>query len=230
MAKKNSNPEADALELLQSVLPKAVTDAKLVEKIFSACKKEIESKNRAQAFEKFCKRAELPDLKKESISTIQKQFEETFGKGKVNIVSMPQKEAAVVEVILPEETFEGVIKVGAKSPDEGEGSEDEFKPKFVPFPISLDTDPELVWTLGRGETMTPDEASIALQKVQDDFWASKAGQKLISKERVDRSFPEFISRVPSKLLGEVGLKRHYKEAEPLKTLRPITSKPAKSGI
>ena len=67
--------------------------------------------------------------------------------------------------------------------------------------------------------MTPEEAGIALAKVQEDFWASKTGQKLI-RDRVDRSFPEFISRAPAGMLNEVGLKRHYKTPEPVKILRP----------
>jgi len=36
---------------------------------------------------------------------------------------------------------------------------------------------------------------------------------------VEKTFAEFISRVPAKMLGESGLKRHYKEPEPLKQLR-----------
>lgn len=220
--KQNSKPEAQLLELLKSVLPKAVEDAKLIDKIYSACEKEIYSKNRVQAFENFCKRAELPDLRKGSLDEIKKQFEESFGKGKVSVVPLHDKEAAVVEVVLPNETFEGVLKVGQKNGVE-EGEEPEFKPKFVPFPVSLESDPELVWAMARGENLTPDEGAIALTKLQDDFWASKAGQKLL-KDRVERTFPEFISRVPSKLLTEVGLKRHYKEPEPLKQLRVLVAK------
>jgi hypothetical protein len=36
---------------------------------------------------------------------------------------------------------------------------------------------------------------------------------------VDRTFPEFIARVPAGLLADAGLKRHYKLPEPLKILR-----------
>ena len=93
----------------------------------------------------------------------------------------------------------------------------------MPFPVALESDPELVWVMGRGENLTPDEGAIAITKLQDDFWASKAGQKLL-KDRVERTFPEFISRVPSKLLTEVGLKRHYKEPEALKQLRVLHGK------
>jgi hypothetical protein len=66
--------------------------------------------------------------------------------------------------------------------------------------------------------MTNDEAAIALTKIEDEFWASKAGQKLM-KDRVEKSFPEFIARVPAGMLGDVGLKRHYKLPETLKVLR-----------
>jgi hypothetical protein len=39
------------------------------------------------------------------------------------------------------------------------------------------------------------------------------------QKRTERTFPEFISKVPGKVLGEVGLKRHYKEAEPIRQLK-----------
>jgi hypothetical protein len=50
------------------------------------------------------------------------------------------------------------------------------------------------------------------------FWASKSGQKLL-RDRVERSFPEFIARVGGGLLTECGLKRHYKTPEAIKILR-----------
>jgi len=91
--------------------------------------------------------------------------------------------------------------------------------KFVPFPVSLPGDQELVWFLAKRETMTPEEAGIALAKLEEDFWASKSGQKLL-RDRIERNFPEFISRAPAGMLNEVGLKRHYKSPEPIKVLRP----------
>jgi hypothetical protein len=66
--------------------------------------------------------------------------------------------------------------------------------------------------------MTNDEAAIALTKIEDEFWASKAGQKSL-KDRVEKSFPEFIARVPAGMLGDSGLKRHYKLPETVKVLR-----------
>lgn len=220
--KQKPNATAQVLDLLKDVLPKAVADQKLVAQIYSACEKQISAKARAEAFEKFCTRAELPDLETESVAEIQKQFEDSFGKGTVSVVPHPKKEAATVEVVVDDQVFEGVIKVGARN-GESEAEEAEFKPKFVPFPVSLETDPELVWVLGRGENLTPEEAAILLAKTQEDFWASKQGQKLI-RDRVERNFPEFISRAPAKMLGEVGIKRHYKEPEPLKQIRPMVGK------
>jgi hypothetical protein len=221
MAKKaKTSPQFEALELLKNVLPKTVTDQKLVDKIYSACEKAISSQVRVESFQKFCSRAELPNLETATVKEIQKQFEESFGKGAVSVVPHPKKQAATVEVVLDGEVMEGVVKVGASNNGDEEG-EDEFKPKYVPFPVSLEADPELVWVLARGENLTPEEAAITLTKTQDDFWASKQGQKLI-RDRVEKTFAEFISRVPSKMLNEGGLKRHYKEPEPLKQIRAET--------
>ena len=218
MAKKQkSNPEVQVLALLKDVLPKAVSDQKLVEKIYSACEKEISSKVRVESFQKFCSRADVPDLEDQTIEGIQRQFEDSFGKGTVSIVPHLKKQAATVEVVIDGEVLEGVVKVGNNGNGEAD-EEQEFKPKFVPFPVSLESDPELVWTLGRGENLTPEEAAITLNKAQEDFWASKQGQNLLRK-RVEKNFAEFVSRVPSKFLSEVGLKRHYKEPEPVKQLR-----------
>jgi hypothetical protein len=217
MAKKQkTSPQFEALELLKNVLPKTLKDQRLVEKIYCACEKEITSKVRVESFQKFCARAELPNLETGSVKEIQKQFEDSFGKGAVSVIPHPKKQAATVEVMLDGEVLEGVVKVGTSNGDED--GEDEFKPKYIPFPVSLQSDPELVWVLARGENLTPEEAAITLTKTQEDFWASKQGQKLI-RDRVEKTFAEFISRVPGKMLGEGGLKRHYKEPEPLKQLR-----------
>ncbi|MGZ8938025.1 MAG: hypothetical protein ACXW32_02310 [Limisphaerales bacterium] len=223
MAKKQkANPEGQLLALLKDVLPRAVSDQKLVDKIYSACEKEISAKVRVESFQKFCSRAEMPDLETQTVAEIQRQFEESFGKGSVSVVAHPKKQAVTVEVVMDGEVLEGVVKVGATS--NGEADEDqEFKPKFVPFPVSLESDPELVWTLARGENLTPEEAAITLAKAQEDFWASKQGQKLI-RDRVEKTFAEFVSRAPAKMLTEVGLKRHYKEPEALKQLRAKLTK------
>jgi hypothetical protein len=82
----------------------------------------------------------------------------------------------------------------------------------------LPGDKELVWLLGKRENLSPEEAGIAVTKAEEEFWASKTGQKLI-RDRVERNFPEFIARAPAGMLGEMGLKRHYKTPEPIKPLR-----------
>ena len=63
------------------------------------------------------------------------------------------------------------------------------------------SDQELICALTKRENMTNDEAGIALTKIKDDFWASKTGQKLL-RDRVERSFAEFIARVPAGLLDD----------------------------
>ena len=105
-------------------------------------------------------------------------------------------------------------------------TEPEVVLKFVPFPVSLPGDPELVWLLAKRENLTAEEAAIALTKVEEGFWESKLGQKL-QRDRVEKSFPEFLARVPAGALGEVGLKRHYKTPEPVKVLRPLTAQKRK---
>jgi hypothetical protein len=220
------NQEEQLLSLLKSVLPKAVPDAKLADKIYSALQKEITAQERGAAFEKFCKRTDLPDLDKKTLSEVQKQFEATFGEGKVALVPHPAKKAVTIEVETPNGILESVIRVGEGSKGgDDEGSEEE-KVKYVPFPVAMPTDPELVWMLGRDERLTPDEASIALTKVQESFWESKAGQQHL-RNRVERGFPEFIAKVPSKMLTESGMRRHYKEPEPIKQIKLL--KPRKNG-
>src|SRR5690242_1391626 len=131
-------PEEQLLNLLKSVLPKAVPDAKLAEKIFDAFQQEISAKDRFAAFDKFCKRAELPDLETKSINEVKKQFEESFGKGKVSIVPHPGKKALSIEVETPNGILEGVVKVGEKSDVEVETGEGE-KISYIPFPVSMET-------------------------------------------------------------------------------------------
>ena len=102
----------------------------------------------------------------------------------------------------------------------GESDEQEITLKFIPFPVCMPGDKELVWMLAKRENMSPDEGGIALTKVEEEFWASKMGQKMI-RDRVEKSFPEFIARVPAGMLTELGLKRHYKTPEAVKNTKVI---------
>ncbi len=221
-SKQKKNSEAQVLNLLKEVLVKAVTDPKLADKIYTACEQEIVAKTKVAAFEKYCQRCELPNLETETVQEVQRQFEQSFGEGKVSLVPEPEEQTVRVEIETPTEMIKGVIKVNPNANPEA-AAEEEEKPKMVPFPVCLEGDPELIWMLARFEKMTPDEASVALAKAQENFWESKSGQKLL-RDRVDRTFPEFMVRVPSKFLTEVGLKRHYKDPEPVKQLRLLKAK------
>ncbi len=211
--------EAQLLELLKRVLPKAAPDPKVAGAIYNAIEKELQTRNRAVSFDKFCEKVELPDLEPATIASVQKQFATTFDEGDVVIQPNKKEKTLSVEVSMPDGSqFTSEIKV---RPVSAEGDEEqEFKPKFIAFPVALPGDAELTWALARAESMTPEEGAMALTKAEDDFWASKTGQKLI-RDRVERSFPEFIARVPAGMLSELGLKRHYKTPEPVKVLKPM---------
>src|SRR4051812_26209996 len=90
---KQSNKEAQLLELLKKVLPKTISDPKLAEKVYSACAEELKSKNKVVSFEKFCEKCELPDLKAGTISEVKEQFEASFGKGAVTVKPDAEKES-----------------------------------------------------------------------------------------------------------------------------------------
>jgi hypothetical protein len=213
---KKSN-EAQLLELLKRVLPKATHDAQLAGKIYEAIELEFKAKARAIAFEKFCGGIELPNLEQKTVADVKLQLSASFGDGDITLKPNKKEQSLMVEVALPDGgQFSSEIKVG---PAATAASEDqELTLKFVPFPVCLPGDKELVWLLAKRENMSPEEAGIALSKLEEEFWASKLGQKLI-RDRVERNFPEFIARVSGGLLTEVGLKRHYKTPEPLKLLR-----------
>jgi hypothetical protein len=213
---KKSN-EAQLLDLLKRVLPKATHDAQLAEKIYQAIEGELKAKARALAFEKFCGGIELPNLEQKTVADVKLQLAASFGDGDITLKPNKKEQSLMVEVALPEGgQFSSEIKVGAVTVDDDE--EQEVTLKFVPFPVCLPGDKELVWLLAKRENLTPEEAGIARSKLEEEFWASKTGQKLI-RDRVERSFPEFIARVGGGLLTEVGLKRHYKTPEPVKLLR-----------
>lgn len=215
--KTNKTNEAQLLDLLKRVLPKATHDAALAGKIYQAIELELKVKARAMAFEKFCSKVELPDLEPKTIEDVKLQLAASFGDGDITIKPNKKEKTLAVEVALPDGgQFMSEIKVGPVGA--AESDEQEITLKFIPFPVCMPGDTELVWFLAKRENMSPDEAGIALSKVEEEFWASKTGQKLI-RDRVDKSFPEFVARVPAGLLNEVGLKRHYKTPEAIKSMR-----------
>lgn len=220
--KATKNTETQLLELLKRVLPKATHDPKLAGRIYQAVEEELKSKARVNAFDKFCHKVELPDLEPKTIEAVKEQFATAFGDGDITIKPNKKEQSLAIEVALADGgNFSSEIKVRPVDPEASD--EQEITLKFAPFPVCLPGDPELVWLLAKRENMTPDEAGIALTKSEDDFWASKTGQKLL-RDRVERCFPEFIARAPGGMLSEVGLKRHYKTPEPIKPLRSLAKK------
>jgi hypothetical protein len=216
-AKSKRDEQAQLLDLLRTVLPKIAPDPALAEQIYSACEAELRAKNQVHSFEKFCERIELPDLEPKTVEEVKQHFTAGFGDADMEIVPDDEGRGLNVDVSLPDGSqFHSRIPVRPVAPDADD--EPEVTLKFVAFPVALAGDPELTWALAKRENMTSDEAAMALTKIEDDFWASKTGQKLL-KDRVDRTFPEFIARVPAGLLGDAGLKRHYKLPEAVKVLR-----------
>jgi hypothetical protein len=210
--------EAQLLDLLKKVLPRATHDAQLASKIYQAIELELKAKARGSAFEKFCAKVELPDLEPKSLEAVKTQLAASFGESDVFLKPNRKEKNLAVEISLPDGTqFSGEINVNQNVGVEA-SEEQEITLKFVPFPVCLPGDKELVWLLGKRENLSPEEAGMALTKAETEFWASKTGQKLL-RDRVERSFPEFIARVPAGMLNELGLKRHYKTPEPIKSLR-----------
>ena len=209
--------QTQLLNLLRTILPKVAPDPAFAEKLYSAFEAELRAKNRVVSFEKFCERIQLPDLEAKTLEEVKQQLVAGFGDVDMEIEPDESGKSLAVDVSLPDGTqFHKIIPVRPLAPEASD--EAEVTLKFVSFPISLPGDPELIWALAKRENMTNEEAGLARNKVEADFWASKAGQKLI-RDRVDRTFPEFIARVPAGVLADVGLKRHYKLPEALKILR-----------
>jgi len=213
---KNMN-EKEFLALLQKALAKATSDPRLASSIYDHVEKEVRLRNHVQSFEKFCEEGSVPDLEPATISEIQSQFATTFGENNVIVTPDEEGKALSVEIKLPEGSLTSQVKVALPS------EEDEEVPQpFVPFPVAFPEDPELVWMLGRRENFPADEAARSLATIEEEFWATKSGQKLL-REIGERSFAEFIAAVPASALAESHLKRHYKSPEPLKTLRLLSA-------
>ena len=220
--KSKKDEQAQLLNLLRTILPKVAPDPVFAAQIYSAFEAELRANNRVHSFEKFCERIPLPDLEAKTLEEVKQQLVAGFGDVDLEIEPDESGKSLAVDISLPDGTqFHKIIPVRPVAP---EGSdEEEITLKFVSLPVSLPGDPELIWALAKRENMTNEEAGIALNKIEDDFWASKAGQKLL-RDRVDRTFPEFIARVPAGMLGDVGLKRHYKLPETLKVMRAAPKK------
>ena len=214
--KSKSLTEAQFLELLQKVLPQATSDPHLAAAILEQVAQEIRLINHVKSFEKFCAEGSLPNLEPATVKEFASQLATNFGAANVAVTPAEKGDAVAVEIILPDRKINNRLRVQPPGTEELE----EVKTPFVPFPVSLPEDPELLWVLARREDLGPDEAARALATIEEEFWETKAGQKLL-RDRVERSFAEFIAHVPAAALSDSGLKRHYKEPETRKTLRRL---------
>lgn len=207
--------EAQFLALLEKVLSRMLPDLKLRSSIAGELSKEIRLHNELASFAKFCEKGSVPDLQPETVAELQNTLASNFGSD-ATVTVTPDPDGggmAAVEISLPDRTISNQLKV-----QPGVSGQDEPKAPFVPFPVALQADAELIWVLARREDLGPDEAAHSLAAIEEEFWASKSGQKQL-REGADRTFAEFIANVPAAALLDSGLKRHYKEPEPIKTLR-----------
>ena len=215
-AKKTN--EAQLLDLLKRVLPKATHDAQLAGKIYQAIELEFKAKARALAFEKFCGKVELPNLDQKTVEDVKLQLAASFGDGDITLKPNKKEQSLMVEVSCPmaiSSPARSRSVLWLRPPVRNRRSDLEI----CALPRLPAGRPGTGMAPGcRARTCRRKKPAIALCKMEDEFWASKTGQKLI-RDRVERNFPEFIARVPGGLLNEVGLKRHYNTPEPVKQLR-----------
>ena len=204
--------EAQFLTLLQRVLPKTTQDPHLVNTIYEEVAKEVRLLKSLDAFEKFCEKGSVPDLEPQTVAEMQSQIGGNFGENNVVLTPAEDGLSLGVEISLPDHVVSTKIKVAPPGTED-----DEPDAPFVPFPVSLPDDPELIWVLARRENLGPDEAARAMANIEEEFWASKKGQNL-QRQGVEKTFAEFISNAPATALKESGIKRYHKDPETLKSL------------
>ena len=209
------------LALLEKVLPKATKDPHLASTIYDEVAKEVRLAKNLQAFDKFCENGALPNIEPATMQEFASEMATKFGEENVSITPDEEGKKVAVEITLPDRTVTSEVKVDATI-----ALEEEIKVPFVPFPVSLPEDPELVWVMARHEDLGPDEAARALANIEAEFWETRKGLDL-QKKRVEKCFAEFITHVPASALKDSGLKRHYKTPETLQTLRLLPAAPSK---
>ena len=215
-SKKGANP---LLDILQKVLPQTTADAALAVKILKAVEKELLAKEREKDFQKFCRKTVVPNLQDKTVKDLEKIMTDGYKDSTVIVKPLAADEVMAVEVQLPDGAdYYGEMKVDPAAPELDDPDAEDYQVKFVAFPVALPGDPENVWLMAKREDLSNDEAGRAIEKIQAEFWESKAGQKALQKG-ADRTFPEFMELVPTVRLREEGLKRHYKQPEAVKVLR-----------
>jgi hypothetical protein len=120
-------------------------------------------KKQSAAFQEFCRRCPLPDLKDETLKEVTNRFEETFGRDLIDFAVNEKDGTLNVELNVPNGPLVSSIELN-DIPLKEEDIEPEVKVKFIPFPVALPGDPELVWMMAKRETMSPDEAARALTR------------------------------------------------------------------
>ena len=211
--KSSKLDEARFLAVLQRVLPKNILEPHLANTIYEQVVHEVRLFKSLDSFEKFCEKGSIPDAEPATVEELKKQLVGNFGEGNVAVTPKEDGTAVAVEITLPDHIVNTEVKVVPV------GSEEEAPAApYVPFPLSMPDDPELVWSLARRENLGPDEAVRALANIQEEFWATKKGQILL-RQGVEQSFAEFIANVPASALAESGIKRIFKDPETLKEFR-----------
>ncbi len=140
--KKDTNkaPDAQLLDLLKKVLPKATHDAALAGKIYQAVESELKAKAKVVAFEKFCTKVELPDLEPKSIGEVKTQLAASFGDSDVTLKANRKEKFLAVEVSLPDGSqFSGQIQVNPNAGTEAD-EEQEVTLKFEPYSAPQNSD------------------------------------------------------------------------------------------
>lgn len=212
LMKTKALTDVQFLALLEKTIPKVTDDTHLASAIYQEVAKEVRLIKNIQAFEKFCEKGGLPDVEPATLADFERELTTQFGEESVEITKDEKGSGLEVAIELPDRVIKTKVKV-----DPALAEEEAVPAPFVPFPVSLAEDPELVWVLGRREDLGPDEASRALEKIQQEFWETKKGVEL-QRGGTDKCFAEFIIHVPAAALSDSGLKRHYKGAETLRTL------------
>ena len=151
-------------------------------------------------FDEFQKNYKLKSLEPVEVFEVKRFMAEVFPNEEVHVESDEKASVLRVSVDLPQGTLSGEFIV---EPQEAVAE----KLAFTPFLACLSGDPGNSWVFGKTENMTEQEARIALTAVEEDFWLSKKGLKLL-KKNVPRSFGVFAENASGGALKARGLKRH----------------------
>jgi len=206
------NNDSRFLAVLQRILPQTVSDPQVANATYERVLNEMRIFNALDSLQKFCEKGSLPDSEPATIEEFRSQLAGNFGEKNVKISLDEGCLSVTVEISLPDHVVTFSVKVSS------EDSSGDPEAPYVSFPVALAGDPELVWLLARRENLGPDEADRALANIQEEFWVTKKGAKLL-KEGAPKCFAEFIANISSTALAESGIKRYNKDPESLKLLR-----------